>query len=50
MEEADFTLNLRISGWTRFNGDPLTLIRPLPVLQKATAVAVYKLGNHGTKE
>ena len=36
----ELTLKRRISGWTRDRGEPLTLIRPLPVLQNATAVAV----------
>jgi hypothetical protein len=34
-------LSLRISGFKRLIGTPLTLIDPLPFLTKATAVAVF---------
>lgn len=36
------TLKRRISGWTKESGLPLTLMRPLPFLQWATAVAARK--------
>jgi hypothetical protein len=40
--KEETTLKRRISGTTRFKGEPLTLMRPFPVLQKATAVAVWQ--------
>ena len=35
------TLNLSISGSTRSSGRPLTFTKPVPLLQCATAVAVF---------
>jgi len=38
---VSLTLNLSISGSTRSSGRPLTLTKPVPLLQCATAVAVF---------
>ena len=38
---VSLTLNFSISGSTRSNGRPFTLTVPLPLLQWATAVAVF---------
>ena len=48
MRTGSYTLNLRICGSTSESGLPLTLIKPLPCLQCATAVAVFFLPKHWT--
>ena len=48
MSTGSYTLKRRTCGSTRPRGWPLTLIKPLPCLQCATAVAVFFLPKHWT--
>ena len=41
MRTGSWTFILKVTGSTRSNGRPFTLIKPFPFLQNATAVAVF---------